>query len=49
MSSIRTKILPIARDLAADWKCWSVTERVAAVAVLGFVVFALSIALSITH
>ena len=48
LSPVRAKISPFARDLAADWKCWSVAERVVALAVL-FLPIAISVALFIRH
>jgi len=48
LSPVRAKISPFARDLAADWKCWSAAERVVALAVL-FLPIAISVALFIRH
>jgi hypothetical protein len=45
----RSQISPLTKDLAADWKRWSMTERVSALGVIVLVLTAISIAALVRH
>jgi hypothetical protein len=49
VSPNRSQISPLAKDLAADWKRWSLAERVSALSALMLLLLAISIAALVRH